>query len=104
MYTRSQYLNGEVSHSEYFRQFVTSNVLAVVRNRIGEADIKASKDEHFNDIPLQRWDAIIGFNGARPMSSLGLSSLFNEAGEWATAAVLVCVMKQAAEMIRSEGK
>lgn len=58
MYTRKQYMQKEVTHHEYYSQFVDDQVLSLVRECIGMRDIKASKDPHMNDIPLQRWDSM----------------------------------------------
>lgn len=44
---------------QYYGQFVTPYVTELVRARIGEDRIKASKDVHFNDIPLKLWDELV---------------------------------------------
>lgn len=46
------------AHRTYYAQFVDSHVLAFVERQIGRAAILASTDEHFNDIPLARWDRL----------------------------------------------
>ena len=43
----------------YYGQFVTPYVKEVVREHIGEDRIRASKDVHFNDIPLKLWDRLV---------------------------------------------
>ena len=45
-------MNKECTHNEYYAQFVNAAVLMRVSRMIGLDKINASKDEHFNDIPL----------------------------------------------------
>ena len=45
-------------HHEYYIQFATAGTRQLVRARIGTKAILASQDEHFNDIPLAKWDAM----------------------------------------------
>ena len=54
--TRQDYLDGGCSHRQYYGQFVNASVLAMVKRHIGEDAILKSSDEHFNDIPLKKWD------------------------------------------------
>lgn len=51
--------NGTEAFHKYYSQFVTPYVTEVVRTCIGEDIIRASKDVHFNDIPLKLWDELI---------------------------------------------
>ena len=86
----------EVFHM-YYSQFVTPYVTELVRARIGEDRIRASKDVHFNDIPLKLWDELIpcvrhdisvrneDINGTRCVSMCEC----------------VCTMKTAAHIIRN---
>lgn len=55
--TRAQYMAGEATHNEYYDQF-GKLLIGSVRNVIGLERIAASRCEHFNDIPLHRWDAL----------------------------------------------
>ena len=55
MYTRKQYMKGEVDHQTYYAQF-GQHLVDLVKQVIGEKRVKASEDEHFNDIDLKRWD------------------------------------------------
>ena len=71
MYTREKYMSdvsGEASlnrsfcmqkHHEYYIQFVNQSLIALVSRVIGTDRIKASKDIHFNDIPLKEWDGFV---------------------------------------------
>ena len=58
MITRQQYINNEVSHREYYGQFVTPGLKVTVIVQIGREALLASVDEHFNDIPLRVWDSV----------------------------------------------
>lgn len=58
MKTRDQYLNSEYTYDEYYSQFVNESVRIRVHARIGKGMIINSKDKHFNDIPLHRWDSL----------------------------------------------
>ena len=56
--TRKQYMDKEYSHDEYYEQFVTEGVKKYVCRVIGRQHILDSKDPHFNDIPLYKWDSM----------------------------------------------
>ena len=102
MYTQQQYMNNECTHREYYAQFVTQRIRKIVADRIGKDAILASTDEHFNDIPLREWDAVIGFSDYRPSinNTLGLAAHFRECGDCVSASGLTCVMKEAARQIK----
>lgn len=59
MYTRKQYMNKEVSHQDYYYAMAVRtlgpNPERVFNEKWVKA-IKASKDPHFNDILLSKWD------------------------------------------------
>lgn len=57
---RKQYLAGEVSHEDYYGQFVNPELIAYVVGYIGAERILASSDPHMNDIPLAAWDWLVG--------------------------------------------
>ena len=97
MFTRKQYMNKEVSHQEYYAQFVTPNVMHFVRNVIGEGPIRDSQDPHFNDIPLVRWDNLHPY-----ILSLVGWKISKANGGGVSLSDTVCVAKAAAEMIRDE--
>lgn len=96
LYTRKQYLNKEVNHDEYYAQFVDSSVISCVRRVIGDAVIKKSKDQHFNDIPLQHWDMLA------PAISSMCGRRIHEANDNGGISMsdCVCVAKRAAKIIR----
>lgn len=93
MFTRSQYLNRECSHRQYYSQFVTPLTILYVKSCIHVDVLKASQDEHFNDIQLERWDRIpIAYN----------RQAMKSCGDYLTPAGHVCIMKEAARQILEE--
>ena len=94
--TRKQYMDGEVTHSEHYAQFVDDQTLAWVKRNIGIARIKSSTDEVFNDIPLRIWDTYIIPGNMR--------TKLKEAGNVGISlSDAVCIAKEAARQIRTEG-
>jgi hypothetical protein len=108
IYTRAQYIDdpahlvGAPASSRmaaarrYYSQFVTPGTISRVVNAIGADVIRASKDPHFNDIPLALWDRLVpGLPG---------SGGFSKAGDYYTAAGGVCLAKEAARQWLEAGK
>ncbi len=79
-------MNGKVSHADYYSQFVTPEIKAMVSGCIGLKRLLGSTDEHLNNIPLSNWDSM----------SFGLRI---EDGSLCAA---VCTFKQAARQIIKE--
>lgn len=96
MITRKQYLDHDKTHREYYGQFVTPAMLEIVRETIGLDTIKRSTDEHFNDIPLQRWDGLAHQPEFREPFRLKLK----EAGDTLSLSAVVCVAKEAARQMK----
>lgn len=92
--TRQAYLDGKCSHREYYGQFVNASVLAIVASHVGKDAILKSSDEHLNDIPLKRWDAVFHACPA------WIAAAMREAGDFPTLAGMVCIAKEAANQIR----
>ena len=91
-YTRKQYINNECSHDEYHDQFVTNAAILRVKRSVGETRIVESKDEHFNDIPLNLWDSIgLSMETVRALRDVGDS--YSLGGS-------VCINKAAARQIK----
>ena len=94
MYTRKDRLDDVCTHQEYYAQFVTDSVKAMVSARIGKKRIVEAleTDEHLNNIPLVRWDAMTPqlFTASRLMKTLG---------DWLSPAGGVCILKEAARQI-----
>lgn len=81
----------------YYGQFVTPYVKELVRARIGEDRIRASKDMYFNDIPLKLWDELI------PCVRHDISVRNDEINGTRCVSMCecVCTMKTAAHIIRN---
>jgi hypothetical protein len=94
MYTRQEYLEQKCSHRNYYGQFVTQQVLSRVMSYIGSSVIVKSKDPHFNDIPLARWDAMF------PTCPGDINNAMRACGDYPTKAGLVCIAKEAAKQIQ----
>ena len=104
MMTRAKYLDvtGDrtAAHQQYYGQFVTDDVRAVVAAGIGRARIMASTDPNFNDIPLKKWDMLHG-QILDAVFSTTPESYIRAWGETPrTLCFSCCVAKQAARQIR----
>lgn len=86
-FSRQDYINGKVTHEQYYDQFVSDTVVNLLFHL--REDIKKSRHERFNDISLHRWDAIADSN----------KGYFVVDGKYSLAAA-VCILKQAARQIR----
>lgn len=98
MKSRKEYMKGEISHDEYYSQFVNDDIIDYVRRTIGEERIKESKDKYFNNIPLRLWDNMQG--DIVMMCGRKLKDVSN--GGVVSLSDCVCVAKQAARMIKDE--
>lgn len=101
--TRKEYLdlsrlgNGIEAFHQYYSQFVTPYVTEVVRMGIGEDIIRASKDVHFNDIPIKRWDELI----PRVRHDISVRNEKLNGTRCVSVCECVCTMKTAAHIIRN---
>ena len=101
--TRKEYLdlsrlgNGIEAFHQYYSQFVTPYVERVVREHIGEDRIRASKDVHFNDIPIKLWDKLV------PLVRHSVSVRNEEINGTRVVSICecVCTLKTAAHIIRN---
>lgn len=105
--------SGSKSHHEYYSQFVTPEILALVQNKFGKDSLKEAfaKDEHFNTIPLRQWDNLAGWQITHSQGSENyhLSSTYvrdligkdklTAAGEGYSCGTGVCVLKAAARIL-----
>jgi hypothetical protein len=97
-YTRKQYMAGEVSHGDYYGQFVTTSVLGLLPT----PRVLDSKDEHFNDIPLKTWDHLAGCLSPGVIAKVAESNATVTAGGVRSISLSdkVCVLKAAARQVR----
>lgn len=98
--TRSDYLSAQgdrkAAYRAYYAQFVTPAHFARIERGIGIQAVKASTDEHFNDIPLKLWDKL-----AVPVPAES-ARLMKEALDYPTLCGAVCILKEAAQQIREQ--
>lgn len=96
-FTRLDYLNKHCTFRQYYGQFVTPATVFRVVHTIGKDKIRESTDEHFNDIPLEYWSALV--------HRLPGSQYFAKAGDYYTQAGGVCLAKEAArQWLEMEGQ
>jgi len=93
-FTRSQYLNNQCSHREYYGQFVTESYKSQIKSYIGLKKLLASEDKNLNDIPLMYWDNA-------PLTT-GVNQKMKDLGDYLTLAGKVCIAKEAAKQIIEE--
>lgn len=72
----------------YFGQFVKQRTINRVVSAIGVKRLEASTCPHFNDIPLERWDALV--------RGLPLAIPVKATGTFYTISKGVCIAKEAA--------
>lgn len=75
-------------HRAYYAQFVSKHTIRSVVNFIGEDKLRASTDDHLNDIPMALWDSAT--------IQLPMACTFKSRGDYLTNAGAVCVAKEAA--------
>ena len=89
-YTRKQYLDKEVSHSEYYGQFTTEYYQVFIYNAMTKHGKVSLEDLDHGRDNLKKWDKI------PPI--LGLGCLLRSVGDYPTLAGLNCVNKEAARL------
>lgn len=102
--TRSEYMSACTKtdgdtwalHRAYYRQFVTSKVIALVETTIGEGPLLASQDPHFNDIPLAKWDRL---HYTLSMDS-DVRAKVRDCNDTWSLGTSVCILKEAARILR----
>lgn len=93
MITRTQYLNREATHREYYSQFVGEGTKERVLMRFTMQSLIEGKDNHFNNIPLNDWDNLM------PVVPFEIAGKMKECGDYPTKAGVVCILKEAALQI-----
>ncbi len=106
IYTRTDYMNNKCSHHEYYAQAVNESVLDYVKQAINEKAIANSTCEHFNDIPLKKWDNLHGIKHLIHIPTLkkmqGIAE--NEKHFLWSPCNQVCIAKAAARIIKEGAK
>lgn len=103
IFTRCDYVfNNKCSHDQYYSQFVTESVKQLVLSRWSKNTLKKAyaENQHFNSIPLVKWDAMADILKCHH-STMRLLAKANESSG-TSLSDRVCVLKQAAKMIVME--
>lgn len=95
MKTRRDYIDGKATFSEYYRQFITPELVEAVKTKIGIDKVRASKDPHLNDIPLRSWDYLFQDYNLKK----GIEKKMHEASDFLSLAGAVCTAKECARML-----
>lgn len=100
-FTRKEYLNQECTYEQYYNQFLTPAIIAIVANRFSIDELKEAyqKNESFNSIPLAAWDSLAY---ALKNTPTGLGKKLRDAGDFLTLSGQVCVLKAAARKLAIE--
>ena len=91
-------MDREITHEQYYGQFVTKEIKEAIIRRIGKGAILMSNDPHFNDIELGIWDNVL-----TPVSP-SIRKAIKAAGDQFSLSSLVCIAKEAARQIKEEGQ
>lgn len=96
-FTRSDYMNGNCSHYEYYSQFVTQGMKDIILSKYTKEQLKSyyEKDENLNNIPLKWWDSSENFF---KQSIARTNSRLNGSNTWSSSQH-TCAMKAAARQI-----
>lgn len=95
MKSRADYIAGNCTFSDYYRQFITPRLSEAIREKIGLNALHRSKCEHLNDIPLSKWDALFQDSQIKNEMSHALKAH----GDYLSLAGCVCVAKEAARQM-----
>lgn len=98
MHKRTDYINGLISHRDYYGQFVDEKVKQGVLRDIGIEKILQAKDENFNNIPLRIWDGLFC------VRSTDINEKLYECGDFPSMAGLCCIAKEGARQLKEEYK
>lgn len=103
-YTRKQYMNKEVSHQDYYAQFVTESTKRYILSDLTINEIKEafnSGDEHLNEIKIPFNNMGSGGNWWWDFTPFN-NQLIKECGESNSHATHTCVGKAAARILVNE--
>jgi len=92
LFTRKQYLDNEVSHDQYYGQFVTDATINTVLRYFSKEQLTEVYKEgpNLNSIKLSIWDNM-------PLNAATYK--MKEAGDWLTQAGKVCILKCVSRII-----
>ena len=96
---RNQYHTDPSIHDEYFLQFANPIIRRILSNSITVEQLRESKDPHFNDIPLDRWDSI-----AKYITPYINNERLKEAREFNSLSTRDCILKALAKDLVASSK
>jgi hypothetical protein len=95
MFTKKDFTAGKCNEDEYYSQFVTKEVIDVIRRSTTYKHIMQARDKKdFFDLDLHQWDFITG-----AILCLVGREAFKERGDYVSQVGLVCIAKAAARKI-----
>lgn len=97
MFTRKDYLDGKVSHHDYYSQFLTNSLIEYVKERFKDK-IYLSEDDNFNNIALTYWDQL--YIKDKIKLNLWIEANGNRKEYSWSACDRVCIAKAAAKIIK----
>ena len=106
MHNYSQLLSGEISHNDYYNQFVTNSLLAIVRQEFQKRlmwmsehrkDKGAKPELSLDDIPLKKWDEM-----AELIPNVCLQKMAQANGGGISLSERVCLVRAAARQVQQE--
>lgn len=83
-------------HDAYYEQFVTEEIIRLVRRRFSTNTLKKAGDS-FNGIDIRRWDAL-----AVAIDTKDMRDRVKAVGGWWSLADRVCILKAAAKRVVEE--
>lgn len=89
---RSKYLSEEISHQEYYLWLAKYVGLSRRHIPVPLERLQASRDEHFNDIPLQTWDNVFHYT----------KNNLRHGGYWSLSDNICCLKALARQWVEQE--
>lgn len=93
LFTRTDRLAGKCTHREYYAQIVRLAGLKFTDSHELVRDAKKSTDEHYNDIPLARWDM------AAACAQSSITRALRQCGDCFTLSGGLCTVKEAVRQV-----
>ena len=92
MFTRKQYLNGEVSHDEYYTEIAKKIGIKPSKEAVKKVKEALERgDEHLNTIPMSFWNGWV--IGIWAFNYQLIAEAFRRSGDQPSQAGMVCVLK-----------
>ena len=104
MKSKKQFLNKECTYDDYISQFVDEGVKRRVLQLFKIEELMNSTDQHFNDLPLTRWDRLTGYGMKGIKQRADIYQKIRDAGDSPTYSIYTAIYKMAARQLVSEHK